>query len=236
MDTAKKKKKLIIIAAVIGLVAVMVAAGVVLAVIARNTETRANNFGFTKADILLEEPNWDSGKSHIVTPGSTETKDPQVRNTGEMPMYVYLEVKIPCAFMKTVNSDKSLGVEEATDLLEFSADKDWVLVYDDEKKAVSEAETGYHTVVYAYTQPLAKNSATPALFKEVKYADVIEGYPSGDPGIDMPISAFALQTESVDSEDGADIEEKLKSAYLKMIARGTEETTVGTASQEVLGS
>ncbi len=211
-----KKKKILIAAALSALIAAAAVTGVVTAFLTKTVESRANNFTFVTADVELTEPSWNLEDSPIVTPGQTVAKDPTVTNTGETPLYVFLEVKIPCDEVQTADS----LTPHLTNLLNFEFDREnWVKVSPD--TPVYENDTTgkekYSVEVYAYLKELAPKDETGAkstpLFSEVKYADVIEGEPNDSLTFDMPISVYAIQTENLEKASGADTAAKLKDVY-----------------------
>ena len=156
----------------------------------------------------------------IVTPGQTVEKDPAVTNTGETPLYVFLEVKIPCAEVQTVKTDKTFGEKKLTNLLSFTPKTDWIRVSPEGSTSVYENDKDgkekYSVEVYAYLKELAPKgtagATSSALFDSVTYADVIEGEPGDRLKFDMPIAVYAIQSENVAEISGTN-EEKLKKAY-----------------------
>ena len=211
-----KKKKFLTVTAVSALTVLVAVTGAVVAFMTKTVESRANNFTFVTADVELNEPKWDPENPPIVTPGQTVTKDPTVTNTGETPLYVFLEVKIPCAEVQTVKTDKTLGAKELTNLLSFTPKTDWIKVSETDE-VITEKDKKYSVEVYAYLKELAPKGETgsmsTALFDSVTYADVIEGEPGDRLKFDMPITVYAIQSENIAEISGATDAEKLKSAY-----------------------
>ncbi len=212
-----KKKKFLTVTAISALTVLVAVTGAVVAFMMKTVESRANNFTFVTADVKLEEPKWDPENPPVVTPGQTVTKDPIVTNTGETPLYVFLEVKIPCAEVKTVES----LTPKLTNLLSFTPNTDWIKVSPEDGTSVYENDKDgkekYSVEVYAYSKELAPKdetgSTSSALFDTVTYADVIEGEPGDRLKFDMPIAVYAIQSENVTEISGATDAEKLKSAY-----------------------
>lgn len=219
-----KKKKFLTVTAVSALTVLVAVTGAVVAFMTKTVESRANNFTFVTADVELNEPKWEKEYPEnppVVTPGQTVDKDPTVTNTGETPLYVFLEVKIPCAEVQTVKEDKMLGEKKLTNLLSFTPNTEWIrvspegstLVYENDK----DGKEKYSVEVYAYLKELAPKGETgsmsTALFDSVTYADVIEGEPGDRLKFDMPIAVYAIQSENVAEISGTDMKEKLKSAY-----------------------
>lgn len=223
-----KKKKILTITAASALAAIMAVGGVVAAFLAKNVESRANNFTFVTAGVKLEEPEWDPKNPPTVTPGQTVDKDPTVTNTGEAPLYVFVEVKIPCAEVYTVKEGNTLGDKKLTNLLSFTPNGDWVKVSPEDSTPVYEEDEGkkYSVEVYAYLKELTPKdtdgATSSALFNTVTYANVTEGEPNDKLKFDMPISVFAIQSENLAEISGTNIKDKLKSAYKFYIDKGAD--------------
>ncbi len=216
-----KKKKFLTVTAVSALTVLVAVTGAVVAFMTKTVESRANNFTFVTADVELKEPKWDPENPPVVTPGQTVDKDPTVTNTGETPLYVFLEVKIPCAEVQTVKEDKTLGEKKLTNLLSFTKNENWIKVSPEDGTSVYENDKDgkekYSIEVYAYSEELAPksetNSTSSALFDNVTYANVVEGEPNDRLNFDMPIAVYAIQSENVAEISGTTDAEKLKKAY-----------------------
>lgn len=211
------KKKRIVISIIFGLMIVMIALGITSAVLTRNVENRANNFTFGNVTIELKEPEWEklNPDDKIVYPNRTVKKDPIVENTSENDLYAYIEVKIPRGNVKTVSSgdDGSEIINDAKwqDLMTFNVNDGWTLIEDIKPSG----EDKYHTCLYAYTEKvLSPGETTKALFDEVTYINMLEGEIEKGTVIDMPVAAYAIQSEYL-NEIGSNIEEKMKDAFNK---------------------
>lgn len=206
-----KKKKIMTLSTVAVLTAVMASIGVVLAVMTKTVESRANQFSFSNAEIELKEPEWNPEDEKIVYPGAVYSKNPQVENTGENDLYVYLEVRTPVGSqIKTVETDQQ-GKEvvkeaEVYDLLEYKTNDGWELLID------SEPEDGYHVRIYGYTTPLPPNQTTGTLFDEVMFSEnILEGEPEVGMSVDMPVTAYAIQSKYLKQTD--DTKSALREAF-----------------------
>lgn len=209
-----KKKRFIIIAATVCLMIAAAAAGISLATLTADTEKRANVFTFGNVDIDLEEPDWEEldPEDKIVYPGKTVTKDPSVKNTGKNDLYAYIEVKIPKREVRTVKTENGEDtIQEAAlqELFSYEVSPDWTEIDSDKSGAE------YNVYLYAYTKGvLEHDSVTSPLFNEVKYIDILEGEIEMDTVIEMPITAYAIQSEYL-KESGEDLKEKMTDAFNK---------------------
>lgn len=205
-----RKKKSIFLAALVLLTVLSAAMGVTFAYLTRNLESRANNFTFSNASIDLTESGWDklSSDQKTVYPGRSVTKDPVIENTGANDIYVYIEVKIPRASIRTVNEDETVASEAVQNLLTFEVNSGWELME-------SSVEGGYSVERYAYTAGVLKPGAsTVSLFKnnKVEFVNMLEGELEKGYQFDMPIAAYAIQADNV-KVMGSTTLEKMLSAF-----------------------
>lgn len=210
-----KKKSVIIIAVTVCLLFLAAAAGVSLAILMTGTEERANAFTFGNVEIDLQEPEWDAldPEVRVVYPGKTVPKDPQVRNTGRNDLYAYIEVQVPKKEVRTVITDGEHKdtVQDAAvhELFAYTASTDWTLIKSDT------SGDAYNVYLYAYTKEILRpGSTTSPLFGEVEYIHMLEGEIGMNTVIDMPITAYAIQSEYLD-ENGNDTAEKMLDAFNK---------------------
>ena len=68
----------------------------------------ANEFIVGNVSVDLTEPGWNPDDGTALTPNKTVKKDPQVTNTGSNDAFVFLQVKVPTASVKTAAADGSL--------------------------------------------------------------------------------------------------------------------------------
>ena len=61
----------------------------------------ANEFIVGNVSVDLTEPGWNPDDGTALTPNKTVKKDPQVTNTGSNDAFVFLQVKVPTASVKT---------------------------------------------------------------------------------------------------------------------------------------
>lgn len=202
------KRNIILISIAASLAVFMAGMGATLAILSRNTETRANNFTFGQVNIELDEPHWDED-DNILYPGRTVPKDPVVTNTGINDLYVFLKVQIPKANVRIVDEDGKIQDRSLMELVSYTPDYDnWAIIQD-----VDSPESEYHSIVYGYKKKISTKEPTTALFDKVTFVNAVEGEPATKMSFDMPIYAYAIQADYLEGVDGDDIVAKLTNAY-----------------------
>lgn len=187
------KKKLTIAAIVLALVLLI---GGLIAYFT-DEKTTSNVFTLGNVTITLTEPSWVAANGQNMSPGKTVAKDPTVTNTGSMPAYVFVEVKVP---MTTETQPR--------EAFTYTVNNGWV--------EVGNASTsgGFTTHTYAYgtssaMTSLAANASTPAVFSSVTLASVSDpsvipvDAQSGEFNID--IKAKAIQANDLGVTAPADV-------------------------------
>lgn len=204
-----KRKKLPEVIAVSAVLVGSVFIGGTLAYLMKETNREANGFTFGNAGIELKEDKWNklTDEDRIVYPGKVVTKDPTVTNTGETAVYAYLEVKIPRAKVRTVDSDESITEATVHNLFSYTADSDWLEIE-------NTSDDKWNTIIYVYNNVLNPGDETEPLFESVKYLNIVEGELEKDTRLDMPINAYAIQTGYL-NEKGATQTDKMKDAFSK---------------------
>ena len=204
-----KKKKIIGIITVVSVLVFSMFIGSTLAYLLKQTNRKVNNFTFGNADIELKETEWQklSDEDRTVYPGKVVTKDPTVTNTGDTAVYAYLEVKIPRAKVRTVDSDESITEATVHNLFSYTADSDW-------SEIENTSDDKWNTIIYVYNNVLNPGEATEPLFESVQYLNIAEGELKKDTRLDMPINAYAIQTGYL-NEKGATQTDKMKDAFSK---------------------
>ncbi len=207
-----KKKSAVIFAVTVCLLFLAATAGVSLAILMTNTEERANAFTFGNVTIDLLEPEWDGldPEDKVVYPDKTVPKDPQVKNTGKNALYAYIEVKVPKREVRTVVTDgehkDTVQDADMHELFSFEPSADWTLIR-------SASDDTYNVYLYAYTKEiLLPGSTTSPLFGEVKYINMLEGEIGMNTVIEMPITAYAIQSEYLNESEN-DIAKKMRDAF-----------------------
>ncbi|MDR1805458.1 MAG: SipW-dependent-type signal peptide-containing protein [Clostridium sp.] len=183
-----------------------------------DNDDASNVFTVGNVDVSLHEPKWEN--KPVTYPGRVIDKDPYLTNEGESDAYVFLEVRIPHATVKTIGSN-GLDVP-AADVELFSlvapnviADKDhpedggdWYLV----KKTVATIDgQKYTSYLYGYKEITHSNDDTTRLFEQVKCAQVVEGEIPMGTIIKMPLIAYAVQVDNVSQT--ISFFEQLEAAY-----------------------
>lgn len=153
-------------------------------------EEKTNTFTVTTAedfdtDGWLTEPEWDkTPEDHTnIVPGQVVTKDPTVTNKTPVDAWMYVEVSIPRANIKTQEDTDP----RQQDLFTFEAQDNWVLVGE-------KVYTQNHVLVYALGdgENPTKPNESGTLFNEVNYVDVADGQnvPSS---LDINVTGYMVQ-------------------------------------------
>lgn len=165
-------------------------------------DTATNTFTVGRVEVDFQEPNWEPDDVKQITPEEEFAKDPQVKNVGVNDAYVFLEVTIPCANVKTAGEDGTVISAAKTQLFTYDLSSNWVAVETDTEDA---NENRY---VYAYVgtdkatmEALAANATTPALFTHVRFANVVEDQKLEDQNLDILINTYAIQTDNLNDND-----------------------------------
>lgn len=166
-------KKKIVSLCLAAVLVVMAIAGATVAYFT-DTDTKDNTFTVGNVDITLTEPNWEgSGKEDApeVYPGEPLAKDPTVTNVGNNPCFVRISV----ANLKQFG-DKG-DITYRTDYVAGKLGEKWVLHTD-----------GY----FYYTEVLAVNGVTPALFDQIVMPTGLTGSENTQP---ITVTAQAVQAQ-----------------------------------------
>jgi len=102
------------------------AAGIGSGVFSRSGSA-ANEFIVGNVSVDLTEPGWNPDDGTALTPNKTVKKDPQVTNTGSNDAFVFLQVKVPTASVKTAAADGSLQDSRKQDLFHYTVNSGWKL-------------------------------------------------------------------------------------------------------------
>jgi len=178
----------------------VIALGVTFSVLVQTTESRANNFSVGNVSIRLDEPGWDPPPSGwVLRPGVTMPKDPTITNTGHNNAYVYIEVQIPRAVVRTYGSASNILPPGVQDLFTYTVNPGWTEITGERSVITSGAGAEISSVyLYAYTANngiLPPGGSTPPLFSSVTFANVLEGeIPKGET-FEIPVTAYAIQCE-----------------------------------------
>lgn len=195
-----------------------------------DNESAANNFTVGKVDIEGSEPNWnpDGGTEEDIVPTESFDKDPQIKNVGKNPAYVYMEVAVPVADVIYANAQgtrQNSGNAAHIELFEFDTatstvqtltdgvgvseqNDSWTQMY---KKEVD----GKMVYTFSYNSVLNPEETTDPLFNKVTFANIVEGQLDGQ-ALAVDVKFYAIQAEN--TGDGADtVPAQAKNAYDKYL-------------------
>lgn len=204
----KKTKKQLAIATASCLMVGALAFGGTMAYLT-DTEGATNTFTVGKVQIDLEEPGYaaltDAKKENLV-PNQEIAKDPQVENTGVNDAIVFMTVEVPNEEVTVVGADGTKGQKALTDLFWFKDSADtqgtfannwnakWIELAGKETAATTDAKT--HKYVFAYSEKVAKDGKTEALFDKVQLKNVIEKEVDASTQ-KIVVNAYAIQAAEV---------------------------------------
>ena len=173
-----------------------------------STDRQINTFTVGSVDIELTEPLYDAESSEMrsaLEPDSDVTKDPQVTNVGTNDAYVFIEVDIPRKDVITANKITGAKIDSRLqDLFTFNVGEDWVLVESDITNDSSKYVYGY--VTNNALIKLEPNETTTVLFDDgkVHLINIVEGQGLEEKTFNIPINAYAIQTEDITADDLSD--------------------------------
>ena len=177
-----------------------------------DSESESNDITPARLEAELTEPGFEPGT--VLRPGQTLTKDPAVRNSGNIDMLCYLEVKIPVKTVRTVDpATKQIVAARETELFSFDADGAWILL---EKTVENSGGNKYAAYFYGYAGGiLAPGEVSQPLFTEMVYANILEGEVEGGSELDIPVAAFGIQNKYID--EGESLGNRLAYGYENLI-------------------
>ena len=146
---------------------------------------------FTMGDIKIElkEEQWDESEADHLHPKESTAKDPVIVNTGKVPAFVFLEVRVPVKNIRIVDESGHKTDAAPVELFSFEADlMNWTLV--DLRK-----EETYVQYVYGYYQILDPQEYTTALFGNVTAVNYLEGELDPSEVYSIDIHAKAIQSQ-----------------------------------------
>ena len=86
----------------------------------------ANEFIVGNVSVDLTEPGWNPDDGTALTPNKTVKKDPQVTNTGSNDAFVFLQVKVPTASVKTAAVCRTAGSRICSIIRSTAAGNWWI--------------------------------------------------------------------------------------------------------------
>lgn len=176
-----------------------------------------NKFDPAAGKLKIEEPGYDekTDGDRIMKPGMSAVKDPVVKNTGEVPLYVFLKVTVPVKNVRTVTEKVHISAKANRELFSYDIGSGWVQV----GGRVLEISGAARTYVYI-NGPLAPGESTLPLFETVEYINILEGEIDPDEDLLMEVKAFGIQSDNLELT-GANGESRAKEAYEIWKAGGT---------------
>ena len=167
-------------------------------------DNKVNQFTVGNISIQLQEPNWNADNGKNLTPNKTIKKDPQITNDGPNDAFVFLQVKVPVANVKTAAADGSLQAAKSQDLFTYTVNDSWVEV---SRKSSADSTT----YIYAYVgadgtmKTLAPGKTTNALFDSVTFLNLVEGQIDEGTKISVDVDAYGIQTTDLGTTAPAEV-------------------------------
>lgn len=211
------KKKILVLSLVVSLVAIT-ALGVTLAYFTA-TRNVTNTFTMGNIDIMLREPTWDgydfddattpalpanpaAGNEGLgfyvakpLMPGDVANKDPQVKNTGDHPAYILLELTSAIDLNSTTDAftlgnSKLAGNFSGT----LPNNDNWYVVH-------TEGIPGSYTTILIYGKTLAKGQVTNAPFTSIGLPTDFTTEDRGDlDEFNISVTAHAIQVDNLSAQ------------------------------------
>lgn len=164
-----------------------------------DTDSAANVFTTGKVAIDLTEPEYDKHPEErkAITPGKMLYKDPKVTNTGINDAFIFLEVTIPKAVIKTANADGSQNPEANKELFEYVINGGWSQIVKEDKPDGCRYVYAYGTSSACST--LAAGQTTPVLFKDgtIRFVNAVEGQGLEEGTLELPVDAYGIQAADI---------------------------------------
>lgn len=209
-----------------------------------------NSFTVGSVEIEGSEPHWDpdgdgtpGGIAENIVPAQSWKKDPQIRNTGRNPAYVYIEVGVPIA--DAVYTD-SRGVRQNggdpahIELFEFDAESAVTQTLSD-GVGISEQNSAWTQIkkeeldgnmvyTFCYNSILEPEGTTSPLFDKITFANVVEGQLDGQE-LSVGVRFYAIQSQGTgDGEEGPAAARSAYDKYLRQNSgqEGSADTMAGT--------
>lgn len=165
------------------------------------TDDVTNSFTVEKAladNISVIEPNWDPDDGVNIVPTQTVSKDPQLKNDSDIPVYAIMQVSVPYTNVATASADGTVEGTAPQELFSYSLNPGW-----SESGTGQLSDDGSHMVhTYLMSDRLAAGTVSPSLFDEVTLVNAIDGQIDGME-LAIDVDGFAIQAEGFDSADDA---------------------------------
>ena len=199
-------KKNIIPIAIILVVGTSIIVATSLAYFTSSTERVLNVFTSGSIKISVIEDNFDKDRADTVNPNETVSKDPYVKNVGQNPVYVFMQVEVPRREVTLVGDDRVTLEEDFVPIFSYDVNSNWILV---DSTVLSESDV----YMYAYTGGILNpNEQSSTLFDEVKIVNFLEGTLDLEEKLQLIIKGFAVQSDNLKIE-GTTASEKVTYIY-----------------------
>ena len=126
-----------------------------------------------------------------------------MRNVGTNDAFVFLEVSVPKANVRTASADGTAQPAAVQELFSYGISEGWTKVT--EETSASDK----NTYVYAYADsetacsPLKAGGSTPPLFKnqKVTFINILEGQGLEGKTLEIPVHSYGIQTTDLGESD-----------------------------------
>lgn len=198
MERSKRNNRLKAIVA--GGCAAAVAVGGSLAYLTA-TDDVTNSFTVEKAlaeNISVIEPNWNPADGVNIVPTQTVSKDPQLENDSDIPVFAIMQVSVPYANVATAAADGTVQPATPQELFSYTVNEGWT------ESGTGQLSDDGSQMVHTYLMPerLAAGKVSPSLFDEVTLVNAIDGQIDGME-LAIDVDGFAIQAEGFDSAEEA---------------------------------
>ena len=190
----------------LGVVATLISCITIAGISAYFTDKDSQTSTFTvgKISLSIEGDKWKENNAVNITPKQEVAKNPHILNNGVNEEYVFLEVVVPYANVKTSNEDGSINSAKDVQLFTWNVNNGWKQV-----GTVSDDKTNKtYTYVYGYTgtdtssmEALEKDTTTHTLFDYVRFANVVDGEGLEEKSWNIVINAYGIQTDNLYDND-----------------------------------
>ena len=165
-------------------------------------DTATNEFELGEVSIDLQEEEFDEENAIDLVPQQEIAKDPNVVNTGVNDAYVFIEVIVPYANIRTANEDGTVNAAADTQLFTWDLDEKWVQVGQTKDDATNKT----YTYVYAYgtadaMTAVAAGEETSDVFDFVRVANIVEAQGLENAEKEIVVNAYAIQTSNLNDAD-----------------------------------
>ncbi len=161
------------------------------------TDGVTNDFTVEKAleeNISVIEPNWDPDNGVNIVPTQTISKDPQLKNDSDIPVYAIMQISVPYATVATATAEGVVQSTIAQDLFTYSVNAGWT-----EEGTGTLSDDGTHMIhTYLMADQLAAGETTPSVFDDVTLVNAIDGQVDGM-NLSIDVNGFAIQAEGFES-------------------------------------